>query len=56
MLDLFDALFHSGKISRAKSQVEDPASSSSQPHHPTPTDPQTPEIPQIPQTPAAPSR
>ena len=53
MLDLFDALFHSAKISRAKSQVEDPASSSSQPHHPTPTDPQTPEIPQ---TPAAPSR
>lgn len=52
MLDLFDALFHSGKISRAKSPVEDPAPSSSQPHHPTPTHPQTPEIPQ---TPAAPS-
>lgn len=53
MLDLFDALFHSGKISRAKSPVEDPAPSSSQPHHTTPTHPQTPEIPQ---TPAAPSR
>ena len=53
MLDLFDALFHSAKISRAKSPVEDPASRSSQPHHPTPTHPQTPEIPQ---TPAAPSR
>ncbi len=53
MLDLFDALFHSAKISRAKSPVEDPAPSSSQPHHPTPTHPQTPEIPQ---TPAAPSR
>lgn len=53
MLDLFDALFHSAKISRAKSPVEDPAPSSSQPHHPTPTHQQTPEIPQ---TPAAPSR